>query len=186
MLKLIRQRSFTLLVALAMLVASTAIALSADARPKPVSAMTVVDAAGHVVGDAIDVEDPYVTIVMRVGATPIVLNAGSDALYGRGSHTFYADIHFTSPDCTGQAFVQEISNEGLLLPRLPISGQRVYLPAWPPQTITVRSVLGASDTPECSTAEGDGFESFDVQANLLVDLAAEFTPPYRLRLSGGE
>lgn len=184
----IRQRTFTVLAVLAILVASTAAAFSAESRPKPVSAMTVVDAAGRVVGDVIGLNGNRPFAAMRVGTVPIIVDVFTTEL-GASGNTQAVDIHFLSTDCTGQAYIFDMGDPSDVLPRMAMAGQRVYQPSGPGGVVVVRSYLNSGDLTCVTAAEAgypDGFESQDQPATLLVDLAAEFTPPFRIRLAGAD
>lgn len=184
----IRRRTVTLLAVLAILVASTAVALSADSRPRPVSAISVVDTNGRAVGVAIGLDGSRALVVMRVGEVPISVQAFATEL-SPGGNTVGVDIHFQSTDCTGQAYIFDMGDSGDLLPRLAMAGQRVYQPSGPGGVVLVRSYLNSGDLTCATAAEAgypDGFESQDQPATLLVDLAVEFTPPFRVRLTGAD
>ncbi len=138
--------------------------------------LSVVDANGKTVGWAVGTDSMSAHVPFRVGDVSIVLRVYRNGIQDSGEGGPY----FESADCTGSAYLFGAVYPYTLFSRTVVAGPgyRVYVAdlAAPTVEFTPRSQL--NEAGEC-TARFDG-PSEGVAVNFLIDLATEFTPPFRI------
>jgi hypothetical protein len=156
------------------LVAGSAVAASGAERLRPVTQLSVVDSQGRVIR-AID-HAPIV--VFTVGDVPIAFVVTRERLLGAG-HTNEAHLMFESADCSGQPFVEfeDATTPEDFYPHMPLNNGRIYkFIGGAHRPLAVLSYI--PDQGSCQQGTPGQFGS---PVELLVDVGAEFRPPYRLR-----
>lgn len=128
----------------------------------------VVDSAGAVLGPVVSLEFLNPVVGFAVGGRPFVLKLVNGQLYG------YAVVYFESPDCTGPGYVQRFPGT---LPTTAVDrGYQVYVDGGqPPRTVAARS-YGVTDG--CIPV---AFSLDVVPAPVVLELAGQFVPPFRLQ-----
>lgn len=163
---------------LLLLSASAALALSS--RVEPAKSLAVHDANGRLIGDVLETAGGHAVVVVRVDETQAFLVVSREGfVHESAANTFPNQLVFESGDCTGPPFATAFSDPTDLIAVVLINGTKLYSPGpfSSAQTIEVRSVLHPDGL--CEEAEFDGMFP---PAELLVDLAVEFQPPFSLQV----
>jgi hypothetical protein len=170
--------------ALLLLLSSTVVVLGANERLRPVAESAVYDSRGRLVGIVQDIQGTSgipgsVWVLLRAGTVPVTLNVNRLEL-SPGGNTAAAELFFESEDCTGQAFFGGVAEDpSFLMPVVVINGQKLYAAFGPHETRVMRSFL----TTDGLTCGQQTYETqFSRLGNQIADLAAEYQPPFELRL----
>jgi len=145
--------------------------------PAPVAVPRVVDANNNIVGQVVGTgvtggdRNPFVALIIK--GFPFVVGVAPDKLFGN------APLSFTTANCTGQAYFDVLIAPGVF-PTVAVANGTLYGPRAnsTPVAITYQSFIQPSDASRCEVSGGANPISA-YQADPIVDLSAQFTPPYR-------
>lgn len=146
---------------------------------RPVTEMSVLDSRGRLVGSVIDVVGGTAIVVVRLGSTPVALQASRSQL-GPAGNTRSVILNFESADCTGQPYASGEVSPDDLFPVVPFNGTRLFEYSGPIRVITFNSYLNQEGT-HCQMLTSDDFVSPVMQ---IGDFAEDFRPPFRLVIVG--
>ena len=131
--------------------------------------LQVVDAGGTAVGPVVALELLNPVVLVRTGAFTFTLRFDGSRLQG------YDAVYFDAPGCSGHPHVQRL---GVALPTTAVDHtDRVYVDDG-------QSAVGVVTVASLAVPDGCfdfTFNIFGVPAVLALDLAAEFTPPFRVQ-----